>query len=161
MDPLSVTASLVAVIGAAAATAQSLDKLRSFMKDTSTEFCLLRNEISDLQLILHATESAVRESKKGLERWSRPNQLFIITHSLQLAKDQLLELNQIVSSELIDSYDGAGAARVAKLQWFRARSRLTLMLGSLRQLKQHLTLILEAENLYVCNDVPLSLLLAI
>jgi hypothetical protein len=123
MDPLSISASLVGLIGAAAATAQSLDRLRSFIKDTSTEFCLLRNEISDLQLILYATESAVRESKKGLEQWSRPNQLPIIAHSLQLAKDQLLELNQVVSSEVVDSYDRAGAARVAKLQWFRVKSR--------------------------------------
>lgn len=151
MDPLSVSASLVAVIGAAAATVQTLDKLRTFWKDTSTEFCLLRNEVCHLQVILHATESAVHESRRGLEHWSRPNHLRAVTRSLQLAKDQLLELNRIVSCELIDSYDEAGAARVSKLQWLRAKGKLNLILSSLRQLKQHLTLILEAENLYAAG----------
>lgn len=51
MDPLSFTASLIAVVAAAAQISKALSRLRAFGK-VPDQICSLKNEITDLEVVL-------------------------------------------------------------------------------------------------------------
>ena len=60
MDPLSVTASVIAIAGAASTAGLSIKKLLS-LRGTSDAVLALNNEVSDLQLVLQAINTLLQK----------------------------------------------------------------------------------------------------
>jgi Fungal N-terminal domain of STAND proteins len=109
MDPLSLTASIVAVVGAASTVAKSLEQLRTAFRDATTTVSALINEVSDLQIVLEACETAASK----LESISNPPaNLRLILEKTRIV---LNELDSVVSCVLSPASD-ASLPRIAKLK---------------------------------------------
>lgn len=97
MDPLSITAGIIALIGAANQVAVGLNKLAS-MREAPDAVRALNNEVSDLRLVLDDAEPLLRKH----ERMSRPNapgdSKFLL--GLEHGKERLAELETLIQNRL-------------------------------------------------------------
>ena len=104
MDPLSITASLIALIGAAESIAVGINKLAS-LRNAPASVLALNNELSDLRLVLREVEPLLQKHYQALAHTqSSPfpasgNSTLLI--SIQRAKVKLVELESIVQSRLM------------------------------------------------------------
>lgn len=157
MDPLSVAASIVAVVGAAATVARELEKLRRTLKDASNTLCSLVNEVSDLQLVISACESAVEDLAQYNGDCSAP--LSTATSVLERAKRDLFELGSLVSSCLKPSSSGAGVqqVRVARVRWLKASAAAEKLQTRLRDSKQEILMLLGANSVSTISRMRLSI----
>jgi hypothetical protein len=147
MDPLSFTASLIAVIGAAATVAKQLENLRTTLRDASSDLYSITNEISDLRIVLGACESAVNELYANSSEHNPPTPLADVVQLFEKTTGFLNELDRIVISCLKDSRDGEGRSRVAKFRWLRERSNVRSLQNQLRGAKQDILVLMESHSL--------------
>src|SRR5579871_3453952 len=120
MDPLSVAASIISVIGAAAAVAEILKKLKSEMKSVPDSLCSLINETSDLQLVLNASEIALREWWKSSDKSYLPESFSSVSDILRKMQDRLKELgrlaNRCINERQIERVKGKLSVAKGKIQ---------------------------------------------
>ncbi|KAI9710538.1 MAG: hypothetical protein M1820_002674 [Bogoriella megaspora] len=105
MDPLSITASLIAVTGVASAVTKQLKDLLKNWRDGPDALCALVYEVSDLVLVLEACENAVEDANlvaNPLQRSPLP-QAFLL---LSKADTQLKELGVSATAHLHSSVRG-------------------------------------------------------
>lgn len=88
MDPLSITASLIAIITLTGTVATSLNELRTVLKDASDDLLTLLDEIKDFQAVLSSIRDIGPESSADafLELSTLPSR----------AKNKLLELEKLL-----------------------------------------------------------------
>ena len=146
MDPLSLTASLIAVVGAAATIAKQLEVLRSTIQNASTTLCSLTNEISDLRVVLGACETAIGERYTNPHLPNPPIPLSDLGQIVESLKSSLADLDGVLSSCLIHSADGKHGIRVAKLKWIREKSNAQRLQNHVRQSKLDLLALLESHS---------------
>jgi hypothetical protein len=144
MDPLSLTASLIAIIGAATTVAKSLEDLRTTLRDASNDLFSLINEISDLRIVLDAIAVVLKEWQDGQNPW--PSTDMGLSHILASADRKLLELNNLVLSCLVNP-NSTSLIQPARLKWLRERKRIKECRKGIRDRKQDLTTLLGAYNL--------------
>ncbi|KAF2232683.1 ankyrin [Viridothelium virens] len=157
MDPLSLTASIIAVGGAAATVAKQLNHLRTTLRDVPDDLCSVVNEISDLQLVLETCKSVVESSVgSGVDLSAATAKINIL---LGKSEQHLQELGQLVSSCLSPSSSGGGIQRVriAKLRWLKASNHINKLRTQLRASKQDIQMLLEANNGIVISGMELCL----
>lgn len=108
MDPLSLAASIIAVIGAVNRVASGLQRIIA-LKNVPAVLLALNNEISDLRLVLGQIESFVPtgSSSEGAQS---------LLHNITLVKAKMLELEHIVSSRLVTKNGGLNRASWLFLQ---------------------------------------------
>lgn len=147
MDPLSFTASLIAVVGAAATAAKQLDNLRTTLRDASSALCSIIDEISDLRVVLGACESAVNELYANSSGHDPPTPLADVAQLFEKTAGFLIELDGIVGSCLKDSRGGEGRIRVAKFRWLREKSHVKSLQNQLREAKQDILVLMESHSL--------------
>lgn len=115
MDPLSISASIVALIGAAEGIAIGINKLAS-LKNAPASVLALNNELSDLRLVLGEVqpllEKHYRTSADGNCSLADPAGDSTLLPSVQRAKVKLVELEVIVRNRLM-----ARMGVVDKLAW--------------------------------------------
>jgi Fungal N-terminal domain of STAND proteins len=90
MEPLSLTASIIAVLTAANTVAHGLVKLRGF-KNAPDELLALMNEVSDLQVILEEVNEISRTQGVHGDRLS-----LNLAQLLIRAKSTLLKLHRLI-----------------------------------------------------------------
>jgi hypothetical protein len=147
MDPLSVSASLIAVIGAATSAVKGLDQLRRSLRDASTDICSLINEVSDLQVVLAAIEAAFTGWQNTHGSPSLETPLSNGFHILDRAKDQLQLLNNVVSSFVEDSERVIKPSRTAQFRWVREKRKIKRIQHNIYEAKNELAVLLGAHNL--------------
>lgn len=104
MDPLSIAASLIALIGAAEKIAVGIDKLAS-LRNAPASVLALNNELSDLRLVLREVEPLIEKHYDAIasERTTpvpAPGDSTLL-RSIQRAKVKLVELESIVQNRLM------------------------------------------------------------
>ena len=104
MDPLSITASLIALIGAAESIAVGINKLAS-LRNAPASVLALNNELSDLRLVLREVEPLLQKHYQALadtqsSRFPASGNSTLLI-SIQRAKVKLVELESIVQSLLM------------------------------------------------------------
>lgn len=62
MDTLSITVSILTILGTGGVVAQNLGRIRRLRK-APTLLLQLNNEITDLELLVHAVEETLRENE--------------------------------------------------------------------------------------------------
>ena len=128
MDPLSISASVLTLLGAGGAIAKGVDRIRS-LKKASDILLQLHNEISDLQLLIHAVNGFFHQH-------SDPDicdQQEIICAVLQRAKDTVVELEQAIAYVLTkETSTGSELNRVAWLSAFKKVKKLRADMRSVR-----------------------------
>ena len=131
-DPLSITASVIAVVGAAEGVSKTIAKVKS-IQNASNEALALINEVSDLRIILYDVESYVSQNA----RWSHspPEQLDHMTTLLTRAKDQLLQLDKLIQYQLVKPESTDQKIKVSRREWARAKDVIKNFRRSLRDIR--------------------------
>ena len=143
MDPLSVTASILTVLGAGGQAAKALKKL-SLLKSAPTIVLQLHNELSDLHLLT----VAIQDIFQAVQTTEIPlNTRRSITSSLKLVNEKLLELEELHDKLIPTSYpSGSKTIKVNKSVWLANQVHLKHLQKDLRSARLKLTSILGTLN---------------
>jgi hypothetical protein len=150
MDPLSVTASIVAIATLAGQTCSAFAELRALCRSLPGRLHAVSNEVADLELVLLQVASAV-EDRACLPE----SNLSAIPHLLRQATAKLVELKGIVGKL-------AAACRESKIPilgvhaWRKEQGRLQALQEDIRTVKCSLNIMLGASNSYVNDTAALS-----
>lgn len=142
MDPLSIAASIVALVAAAASTAHAFEELRSLCKTLPGRLHALSNEVSDIELVLRQVASVV-ESRAGDPALEEQGEH--IRHLLDQAGSKLRELKTIV-----DTF--THVAKTTKTlfsqayAWRKNLPRLQVLQEDIKTVKCSLNIMLGASN---------------
>ena len=129
MDPLSVTASVLAIFGAARQVTKGLAKVRT-LHHAPAELSSLINEVSDLQAIL----SQVASFSNQLEEERLRGPVVALKSHLSRALDQLHALNNLINAELL-KVRADGTTKTNRVAWLRLKSDVELMQRELRTIR--------------------------
>ncbi|KGO77701.1 hypothetical protein PITC_010650 [Penicillium italicum] len=140
MDPLSVSASAIAIATLAAQTCTALSDLRSLCQSLPGRLHAVNNEVADLDLVLFQV-SLLLEDRASLPE----SKVSVIPHLLGQADKQLGEIKELVCQLTV-------ACRTSRIPIFRAhawqkeQSRLQSLQENIRTVKANLNIILGASN---------------
>ena len=138
MDPLSITASTVALIQAANAALKILAALSSAREDIQDATI----QLSSFKDVIEQTKSCVQENSCQLSS----AQISTIGGLVQAADQKMRIMGQILDNISIAPSDG-GKIKVSTLDWIRCRSRVMSLLGNLTSLCNVLSTVLAVTNL--------------
>ena len=145
-DPLSVAASIIAVVSAADTACKTLAKVRSF-RNAPNEILALNNEVADLKLIFDCLD-AHAHGTPGIAALPH-TQLLHLSTLLAKAKAQLLTLENLLHTRFIKSDPGIGKFKVSGLRWIRAKETVENIQRNLRNHRLDIVLQLTTINAYV------------
>ena len=131
-DPLSITASVIAVVGAAEGVTKAIAKVKGFY-NASNEAMALINEISDLRIVLYSVQSYVSQNARRSQ--SPLEQLDHMSILLNRAKDRLLHLDQLVQYQLVKPRSTNERIQASRREWARAKGMIKSFRRSLRDIR--------------------------
>ena len=111
MDPLSLTVSIITLLGAGGSTAKALGKLTL----ASDALAALNNEISDLHVIVLETNRILQEHEI---QTCQSTLLTSLGPLLGRAQQKLLELETLIEYKLVTPGSG-GDSKIRKIAWIR------------------------------------------
>ena len=130
-DPLSITASIIAVVTAIEGVSKTLAKIRN-AHNAPYELSALVNEVSNLRIVLNDVYTHLESES------SRPEPLKSIRHMVEVlerAKDTLLRLDQLIYRKLTKHDSTSANPKVSRYEWIKARSIIENYRQSLRDIK--------------------------
>ena len=128
MDPISLTASIVALVGAGGSVAKGFRKLIS-LKQVPESLLQLNKEVSDLQLVVSATQELCWQHNESF-REPRTQPHHVLENALKKAKTAILELEVLIAYVLTKAT--AGGEKVDHFAWIREESKTKVMKERLR-----------------------------
>ncbi|KZM20612.1 uncharacterized protein EKO05_0010889 [Ascochyta rabiei] len=153
MDPLSITASILAIITASEKTVKGLAKLRSF-KHAVTEFSALINEVSDLRLIL--TQVGLLGAQ--LEQDLNEGPVIALRSLLRRAEQQVQDLEEYVQYDLSKpDVDAPGGVKVKKKSWALHQEKLLNIQQGIKTTRLNLGTALGVVTSSTMNRVELRI----
>ncbi|MCJ1308975.1 hypothetical protein MMC25_002630 [Agyrium rufum] len=153
MDPLSLTASIIAVAGLAAKTSQAFCTLRETCKTLPGRLHALRNEVTDIQLVLHQVASVC---KKRAHDPDVAAQGFAVQHLINQAEKKLEDLNAILLTlTRICATNRIPLLRVHK--WRKDQPLLQALQEDIRSIKGNLNIVLGASNSHDLTRIKIDL----
>ncbi|KAL8947627.1 MAG: hypothetical protein Q9222_006114 [Ikaeria aurantiellina] len=102
MDPVSVAASVLTVLGAAATAARTLDQI-SALRHAPDHLIALVNEVSDLRVVLHNIRDAIQGRAHSSQECGN------LSYIVQRANQKLSELNRLIYGSLLKSSNGCNS----------------------------------------------------
>lgn len=144
MDPLSVTASVVAIVGAAGTVSLSIKKLLS-LRGTSDAVLALNNEVSDLQLVLQGINALLQKKSSSIQ----PEIGSSIRNTSNQATKCLQDLNAIIDFKSMSTGKVHGKPKFNRTAWFRQHRRIQRIQEDLRSLRTKLITALGILNSFV------------
>ena len=140
MEPLSLTAGIIAVLGMTGNVGKGLYKLRQLRK--APEILLqLNNEITDLYLLIRAIDDLYREHNGS----TRVPQQEVVCAVFERTKSAVLELEKVIAYRLTkETNRGTDIDLVA---WARASDKVNEMKESIRNVRSNLNAVwIEINN---------------
>ena len=138
MDPLSITAGLLAIFDAGGKVGKGL-RLLIQLKDAPDALLALNNEVTDLQCVVQDVDNL-------LQHHSEENALpSSITRHLDQAKATVLALERLIAYDLTTIATN-GFKRVDRSSWLRAESKVTAMKQKVKDAKLSLASALSLLN---------------
>lgn len=145
MDPISFTASLIAVATLATQCARAFSALRAASKNLPGRLHALNNEVTDINAVLTDVAALVRErGERGIAQDPQSNFPRILT---QLTV-KLTELKSIVES-LTASCSRSKIPLVRARAWTKVQEKLLSLQEEIKSAKSRLNVLLGASNSYV------------
>jgi hypothetical protein len=145
MDPLSITASILTILGAGGQVAKGIAKIRA-LKYAPDILLALNNEIADIQYLVQDVNDVARQHEEVHETKFRAS----VCRALEKVRETLLATEQLIAYELttIDSVNG-----LVKLDWKRwlrlEGKKIRQLQERMRNNKVDLSTALVAQNSYV------------
>ena len=137
-DPLSLVASIIAVVGAAETISKTLTKVK-LLRNAPVGLLALNNEIADLTIILCTVEGHM--SSSDLERSAPPQDVLQqILNLVDRAKDHLLQLDQLIHYRFLESGSLDGDYKVFRIRWIRAKETVDNHRCALQGIRQGIQL---------------------
>ena len=136
-DPLSITASIIAVIGAAEGVTKTLAKIRN-IRNAPQELLSLINEVSDLRIIFGDVQKYLQNAQRSQSmprRSTHQEELHHMSILINRAKDKLLELDKLIQYRLTKPESIADHVKVSRREWARAKSTIEGFRQSLRDIR--------------------------
>lgn len=120
MDPLSTTASIIAIVQLGSAVCSGFHRITS-LRETPEILLQLNNDVADLQAIINAI------SKLPLEIIQEE----IVCAALRKARDAILEVDTLIVYDLLKASSISTEVKIDRVKWLTAdgkiqRSRLSL-----------------------------------
>ncbi|RHZ48189.1 ankyrin repeat domain-containing protein [Aspergillus thermomutatus] len=140
MDPLSISASIIAIATLAGQTCSVLSDLRALCQSLPGRLHAVNNEVADLNLVLLQLSSLIDDRACLPE-----SELSAIPHILKQANKKLVEIKTIVDQL-------SAACRVSRMAVFRAHAwkkeqgRLQTLQEDIRTVKANINIILGTSN---------------
>ena len=137
-DPLSVTASVIAVVGAIEGVSKTLAKVRT-LRNAPSELLALINEASDLRIVLGDVERYI--TRDGNQSQAFRDQLQNISHLVTRAKDCLLELDKLIHYRFLKPGTDelkTKEIKVSRREWAQAKTTTERFRQSLRDIRLNL-----------------------
>ncbi|OAA52958.1 ankyrin repeat containing protein [Cordyceps fumosorosea ARSEF 2679] len=154
MDPLSLTASIVAVTTVAVQVGKLLTGLHEDWEALPGRVHALNNEIQDFTVVLNQVNIAAQERR--LSHWGSRGHLSL--HAvLARAEVNLLDIKAILDKIVASSGSRKKAAIPRLLIWRKEQGRLAALQEMIRQVKSSLNVILGASNSHDMMHVRLQL----
>lgn len=136
MDPLSLTANVIAVVGAVRSVLTGLDKLRGF-RDAPQQLPQLADEVSDFQTVIVAVVAICEDSSGEI---MDPLFTTYFESLIKTARDQLEQVDDVVKNrsigDLLTKEDGS--TQMLWKQWWR-KNELQRLLACLRRSRQNIS----------------------
>ena len=143
-DPLSITASIIAVVTAA----EGVSKKNA--QRAPSELLALVNEVSDLRVILNDVDSHLNRDA-GRALLSDPLQHMATL--LQRAKDRLLQLDQLIQYQLVKPDSTIANLKVSRREWVKAKNIIKKYQQSLRDIRLNIIAQMTVLNAYVLSSL--------
>ena len=147
MDPLSVSASVIAIATVVTQICQALSDLRTLCQSLPGRLHALNNEVADIGIVLYQVASVVEE------RECLPSLSSGIAHLPQLLREaecKLAELKHIVIQLNRDCNRSTNKIAVFRAgAWKRSQGKLQELQEDIKTIKCNLNILLGASNSYV------------
>ncbi|MCJ1248394.1 hypothetical protein MMC30_005611 [Trapelia coarctata] len=138
MDPLSVTASIVAIVGAGGSLASGLRKIYA-LKDAPDDLRQLYEELSEIRLLVSAIQEACRQRGNRVPVEDECDEFIYVT--LKRSRDEVLGVEKLIAYDLTKVTSNGD--ELNKMAWMRARSQVQSAQARLRDTRSRLTGILN------------------
>ena len=146
-DPLSLVASIIAILGAANTISKTLSKVK-LLRNAPAGLLELNNEVTELTIILRTVERHL--SSAELERSTPPQDILRqMSELIDRAKDRLLQLDQLIHYRFLQSGTLDGDHRVFRIRWIRAKETIESHRCALQETRQGILLQLLVLNSFV------------
>ena len=153
MDPLSLTASIIAILGTGGAIAKGFGKIRE-TKDAPTVILQLNNDVSDLTLLIRAVDQLLRSHLLAV---ASPEQEQIVYNALERARNVLLDLEKLVEYTLTKETNLG--TQVNRTAWLSSLNRIKEMKTTINATRNELTIVWAAlRNKLVDKNLGLHML---
>ena len=154
MDPLSLTASIIAIIGVGGQVANTVRRLSTLSK-ASDLMMTLNNEMSDLFLVVITIQDVFhrQQNKRTTLSAIRGEEIYVdsvIIRSLEQANKVVVELKEL-HDRLFFSPTG-GLNTTNKVRWLREQGKVKQIQKDLRSVRLNLSAALGIFNSYVYDD---------
>ncbi len=137
MDPLSVSASVIAVVGATRKVINGIRRLKA-LRDAPRELEDLAAEISQFELVLQAIQKVNDHSVSELGRL------------LETARKILVEFESLIEYKLTEA---GTSSKVDRWQWTRSSQDVERLRGQLRDVTAYLTALVGVSTRYAWPSV--------
>ena len=144
-DPLSVTASIIAVLGAAEGVSKTLAKIRN-LRHAPEELLALINEVSDLRIILGDVQNYVRDNAGFPALQDTLQHLSVL---LNRGKEKLLQLDELVQYRLTKPESVTDQIKVSRREWARAKTTIDTFRQDLRDIRLNIITQMVVMNSWV------------
>ncbi len=150
MDPLSITASVIAIATAAAQISKAIRGLRAF-GEVPGRIYAVKNEVADLEVVLRQVGHALQQPQRRLSPDADYGELTAI---LARTQDRLSELAETLG-RVATSCESAAGSKISRASiWWKEKSRFQRLQNDIHSIKESLNLMLGASNssvsIYIC-----------
>ncbi|KAI9711345.1 MAG: hypothetical protein M1812_007194 [Candelaria pacifica] len=145
MDPLSITASVIAVLGLSVKVTQGIGKLRG-LREADDLLHALMNEITTLRAIAGQVEAVLRQHRDSLSA-EQIACLESLEHVLKAAKAKLEELDHIIHYKLLRPKSDPSNDKLSRRAWLNYESDIQRLQQELRTLRQDIGTLVGTLNL--------------
>ena len=149
MDPLSITASIIAIVGVSGQAAGVIRQLAT-VRGAPDLVLALNNEITDLHLLITALRDAFQRQRVTVLPPSVTGSGYhaSVTSSLQQALDKAQELEALHDRLKLIAPDASGLLKLSSVKWVREKSKVRRMRDDLKTVRLQLVGVLGILNLY-------------
>ena len=140
MDPLSLTASIIAVLGLTGSVGKGFHKIREIRK--APEILLqLNNEVTDLYLLVHAIDDLYRQHNDS----TRVSQQEVVCAVLERTKSAVLELEEVIAYRL--TKETKRGTEIDLIGWAGASNKINIIKDKIRNTRSNLNAVwIEINN---------------